>query len=123
MPSHDYYNKIEPELAKLGLQDFNGKLIAIANDKCRNCSNWILDNGLDYGDTVVIVYDAASHGKKGNTAIGKHRFVQSSNDKLARFTMPGVSGHRIYSIRNRRITHVQELNSSNVDSIITFIKR
>lgn len=119
----DYYKLLQPTLKELGLDNFNGKIIAIANDHCRNCSLWILDQKVDYGDSVAIVYDVFAYGEMEKPANSHHQLIESTNDKLSRLKVPNVIGHRIYTLRKNKITAVQELNSKNVDSVLYFLKR
>lgn len=116
-----YENIIAPEMKAAGIEDYNGKILALSNSACHKCASGILDLYEQFNCDLVVIYDTTVYGK----AVKKdecHHLKGISNDKLARVNLGSINGHRIYWIKDRQIEKVKELNAMNADSIFYFIK-
>jgi len=118
---YDKYCK--PIMSKIGLQNYTGKILTIANNACRKCAFGILKNNYKMKNLpIVLVYDTTVYGN----ILNKNSFQYSipiDNDILARVNYPDIFGHRIYFIKDDKIINIKEINATNVDSLPLFLKQ
>lgn len=90
-------------------------LIAIANDDCHDCGNFILNHNNKLGENTFIIFDTLNYNIPP-ISIGKN-LIKVDNDSMARINVNDDFGHRIFYIKHNKIIRVKNINTTNVDSI------
>lgn len=120
--SNIYLKYIEPKIKSLNIVSRNFKVIALANDACRDCGNKLLKNLYCFDCSTILIYDAIAYSKP-SANLGCAKYLEDNNDEIARIFIPNVNGHRIYWINDNRIYKVNEINSQNIDSLIVLLQK
>lgn len=116
-----YLKYISPLLKEKNISNYEGRIFAIANDDCRKCSNWVLENCSNFKN-MIIIYDSTVYNY--SLDINCSNFIKINNDRISRINFPNekIYGHRLYWIKNDSIIKVKKITPQNVGNILNISK-